>query len=216
MPSVKELYSFGLKLSCRDLFFGPAEQAPDRIRRGIAIARLEIHALAGRGDLEAGRARPVDEFADQRRLIAIGHRIDQALGTRLFSQDRSDHDVGFDIDHDHMLVMLDGAKRMARAGNRMAGRFDDAFDLAAFEHCVDIVGHERRSALDGIAAAGGRIALFRPTDTAHGFLRLADIKIDDGDQVKTLDLLRLRHDHGSELSSADQAHPDGASIGGTQ
>ena len=137
VPSVKELYIFGIEVALGDLLVGPAEEAPDGIRRGIAVARLEIHPLAGRGHLEAGGARPVDQFADQRRLVAVGHRVDEALRPRLLGEDRPDHHVGLDVDHHEVFAGIDRRQRMAGAGDRMTRRLDDALDLVAGEQRVD-------------------------------------------------------------------------------
>src|SRR4029450_3046008 len=40
---------FRVEVALGDLFFGPAEEAPDGVRRGVAVARLEISPLAGPG-----------------------------------------------------------------------------------------------------------------------------------------------------------------------
>ena len=42
--------------------------------------RLIARALAGRDDLEARSARPIDMLADERRLIAPGEAVDHARG----------------------------------------------------------------------------------------------------------------------------------------
>src|ERR687883_422432 len=55
---------FRVEVALGDLFLGPAEEAPDRVRRGVAVARLEVHALAGRGQLEAAGSHPVHQLAD--------------------------------------------------------------------------------------------------------------------------------------------------------
>lgn len=143
---------FRIEVALGHFLVRPAEITPDRVRRRITVTRLEIHALAGGDDLETGGAGPVDQFADQRRLVTVSHRIDQALGTGLFGKDRPDHDIGFDIDHDDVLVVVDGAQRMARAGQRMAGGLDHAFDLAAGEKLVHVVGHIGLAALQRLGA----------------------------------------------------------------
>src|SRR4029453_763889 len=54
------------------------EDAPDGLRGGLMVARVIARALAGSDHLKAAGARPVDVFADQRRLVAPGQRIDDA------------------------------------------------------------------------------------------------------------------------------------------
>ena len=56
---------------------------PHAVRRDRVIGRQIFGAFSGRGDGKACRARPVDHFRNQRRLIAIGHGIDHAGLARL-------------------------------------------------------------------------------------------------------------------------------------
>ncbi|MNL15118.1 hypothetical protein D3C87_1360890 [compost metagenome] len=112
-----------------------------------------------------------------------------------------------------MFVVVDGSERMARASQRMAGRLDHAFNLAAGEQFVHIVSHIGLAALQRIGAARRVITLLRPADAVKRFPRLADIEISDGDHVETGDALRLRQNHGTELAGTDETHPDGLATG---
>ena len=85
--------------------------------------------LASRGDLEAAGARPIDQVAGQRRLVAIGERINHPRAARLLGQQRSGKHVGFDIDHDNMPAGGDRRAGMSNAGRRRTGRFDNDLDL---------------------------------------------------------------------------------------
>ena len=64
---------FRVEIALGDLFCGPTEEAPHGVRCGVPVARFEIHTFTGRGYFEARCARPIDKFADQSGLIAIGH-----------------------------------------------------------------------------------------------------------------------------------------------
>jgi hypothetical protein len=100
---------------------------PDIIGRDRVIGRQIFGPFTGRGDLEAARTRPIDEFADECGLVAVGERIDDARGSRLFGEQRPGEHVGFDVHHDDVFF---GAYRRAGVGNarcRDAGRFDDHF-----------------------------------------------------------------------------------------
>ena len=44
---------FRIEVALGHLFLAPAEESPHRVGRRIAVARLEIHALAGGGQFEA-------------------------------------------------------------------------------------------------------------------------------------------------------------------
>jgi len=80
-------------------------------------------------DLEAAGARPINDLAGQRRLVAIGERIDGALGSRLSGQERTGEHVGLYIDHDNVLAGSDRCAGMGDPGGRATGRLDNDLDL---------------------------------------------------------------------------------------
>ena len=198
----------GIEVARCDLLVGPAEEAPHGIRGGIAVTRLEVHPLAGRGHLEAGGPRPVDQLADQCRLVAVGHRIDQALRPRLLGEDRPDHDVRLDVDHHQVLPGIDRLQRVACPEERVPRRLDHALDLFAGEHRVDAVGDEGRAIAQRLAGALRAVALFGPADARQRLPGLADIEVGHSDNVVSRNALRLRQHHGAELARPDQADPD--------
>ena len=170
---------------------------PHAVRRDRVIGRQIFGAFAGCGDDKAGRARPVDHFRNQRRLVAIGHGIDDAGLARLAGQKRSGQRVGLDIDHDDVLARLDRGERMRNAGIRTAGRLD---------HHVDTLVGNRGAAVVG--EAGARDARRIP---AHGLARkLGALRIEIGDDrdFKPLDRRHLRQKHRAEFAGADQPDPD--------
>jgi len=65
--------------------------APDAIRRHVVIYRQIFGALAGGNDAKAGGARPVHHLGGQRRLIAIGQRINHARFACFLGQQRAGH-----------------------------------------------------------------------------------------------------------------------------
>ena len=79
---------------------------PDGVRRRLVIRGQVLGALARGDHLEAGGAAPVDHLADQRRLVAIRERIDDAGCGCLPREQRSCQRVGFDVDHHDMLPVL--------------------------------------------------------------------------------------------------------------
>jgi hypothetical protein len=62
--------------------------SPDIVRRDRVVGGQVLGALAGGDDGKAATARPIDQLADERRLVAIGERIDDAGGPRLLGQER--------------------------------------------------------------------------------------------------------------------------------
>ena len=72
------------------------------------------------------------------------------------SQDRANHDVGLDVDHDDVLVGVDCGQRVAGASDGMASSLDDAVDLVASKQLRNIVGYEGRAVLHGVGCASSR------------------------------------------------------------
>ena len=71
-------------------------------------AETEVHALTGSDEFEAAGMHPIHQLADGRRLVAIGHRIDNARLARPLGQSRAAHYVGFHVHHDDMFASIDG------------------------------------------------------------------------------------------------------------
>ena len=101
-----------------------------RVGRAPPVFRQKLRAFAGGDDHKTAGAGPIDEFADERRLIAVGHRVNDAGLLRLALQDRADDDVRFDGHHDHVMAGFDRTVRVKRPGFNETGRFDDDVDVA--------------------------------------------------------------------------------------
>ena len=105
--------------------------APHARRRHVVIGGQIFGALAGGDDAKAGGARPVHHLGGQRRLVAIGQRIDHAGLARFFREQRPRQHVGLDIDHDDVLAGGNRGAGVADADRGIAGGFHDHFDVAA-------------------------------------------------------------------------------------
>ena len=170
---------------------------PHAVRRDGVIGRQIFGALAGRGDGEARRARPVDHFGDQRRLIAIGHGIDHACRARLAGEQRAGERIGFDIDHDDVFFRIDRLDRMRNAGRRIACRFDHHFDALVIDGVAPALGETR-----------ARDAGLIPADVAARRLGALGIEIGDHRDFDAGDRRHLRQKHRAEFSGADQPDAD--------
>ena len=93
------------------------------------VFRQVFRALPGGDHAEAAGARPVHQLADQRRLIAIGQRIDHAGPRRLARQRDTRQHIGLHVDHHDMLALGDRAPRVRDAGGRVAGRLHHHLDV---------------------------------------------------------------------------------------
>ena len=166
---------------------------PHAVRRDSVIGRQIFGAFAGCGDDKAGRARPVDHFRNQRRLVAIGHGIDHAGLARLAGEQRAGQRIGLDIDHDDVLARLDRGERMRDAGIRTAGRLD--------HHIDTLVGNRGAAVID---KAGARDARSVPADGLAGKLGALRIEIGDDRDLEPLYRRHLRQKHRAEFAGADQ------------
>jgi len=126
----------------------------------------------------------VHQFADYGRLVAVGHAIDEVLGPGPRREKGAAEHVGFDIDHDEVFATINDGERMPDAGDRMTRRLDNTFDLVARGERTHVVEDAGLSGLDGVAQAGGAIALRGPTDAGERGARLADIEISDSYNVE--------------------------------
>ena len=171
---------------------------PDVVRRHVVIGRQILGALAGGDHVEAGSARPVDDLGRQRRLVAIGQRIDHARLARFFREQRSRQHVGLDIDHHDMLAGGDRRAGMADADRRIAGRLHHDVHRAAGNRPRAVIGEGRR-----------RDPRLIPADGLAGVLRALRIEIDDDGHFEARHVRHLRQEHRAELAGADQRDADG-------
>ena len=116
---------------------------PHRRGRGRLIYGQVFRALPGADDLEARRARPIHKLRDQRRLVAIRERIDDAGFGCPARQQRPDQRVGLDINHDNVALVTEARERMPSACGRVAGRLDDHLDFIRGDERLGIIGEER-------------------------------------------------------------------------
>ena len=180
---------------------GQAVMAPYAGRRHVVIGRQIFGTLAGGDDAKAGGAGPVHHLGGQRRLVAIGQRIDHAGPARFFRKQRPRQHVGLDIDHDDVLAGGNRSAGVADADRGIAGGFHDHLDVAA--GCGRaIVGEFRR-----------RYACVIPADGAAGVARALRIEIDDHRHFEPRRMRHLRQEHRAELAGADQGDADGFSGG---
>ena len=133
------------------------------------VFRHILGALAGSDHAEAAGAGPVDKFADQGGLIAIGHGVDGAGLGGLAGQQRTCEDIGLHVDHDDVLAFADRATSMRDSGGGVAGGFDDDFHIGGCHHGHGVIGE-----------AGGRDPCFVPTDPAAGLAGAVRGQVGDG------------------------------------
>ena len=181
------------------LLGGQPVMLPDSVGCHRVVGRQIFGSLACRGDRKPGGARPIDQFAGQRRLVAVGERIDDALRARLLGQQRPRQHIGFDIDHDDVLSGCDRGVGVRDTGRRAAGRLYDHLHLGV---------------VAGLGADGDepgrRDPTLVPADGPAGGAGPFGVEIGDDRDIDAGHRRRLVQEHRAEFAGPDQPDLDRA------
>ena len=159
---------------------------PDGVGRRAMERGQVLGPLAGGDHLQPAGARPVDLLGDQRRLVAIGQAVDDALRLRPPRQ---------------------------RARARVARRLDHELDLGAPQQHHRIVGQPGRPTAASIGGGTSGGALGGPADGGQVRPRPARVQIGDPDHLQPRRGRHLRQEHAGELAAADHADPQRPTLG---
>jgi len=107
---------------------------PHRVRRRLVKMRQVLGALPGGHNRKAAGPRPVDLLRNQRRLIAIGHGIDQSGGTRLSRQGGTGKDIRVAV-----FATGEAADEARAAGADIVGADDLATEVEGGKMDFDLV-----------------------------------------------------------------------------
>jgi len=160
---------------------------------------------AGRHHAESGGARPVDQVADDRRLVAVGEAVDYARLGGLAREQRAAERVGLDGHHHHVLAVAERGERVLDRRERVARRFDDDVDRGMRHQRLPVVRDVRARFLDRSIQRRSAVALGVPAHALQippGVLRR---EIGDAGEVHAGRVRHLRDVHGAELARADDA-----------
>ncbi len=176
--------------------------------------RQPLVAATGGDNGEARRARPVDEVADERGLVAVGQAVDNARLRRPAGEQRPAQRIGFDGDVDHVLALAERGHAVRDGGDRIAGAFDDDVDARVAQQRLPVVADMRRSvrkrSIDRACAA----ALGFPAHAGEIGLRRRRGQIGDGGNVHARRFGYLGEIHRAKLAGADQANGKGSALRG--
>ncbi len=187
--------------------------APHGLRRRFAEVRQPLVAAAGGHHRKAAGARPVDQVADQRRLVAEGERIDHAGFGRLARQQRAAERIGLDRDVDHVLAVREGFQAVVDRGDRVAGAFDDDVDRRMAHQRLPVLADVGGAVLQRCVEAGRARLRVVPADAREVAARAVGRQVGDADQVHARRARNLRQVHRAELAGADQADADRLAFG---
>ena len=181
---------------------------PDGIGGRLPILRQPFVAAAGGDHRKAGGPRPIDQFAGEPRLIAIGQAVDHAGLGGLVRQQRPAERIRLHRDVDDMLAVAERRQRVLHRRGRISRAFDDDLDFRMRHQRLPVVADMRRFRLHGVVERGRRKALRRPIDAGEIGPCIGRRKIGDPDQMNARRTRHLRQIHRSEFAGADQAYPE--------
>ncbi|MNQ76383.1 hypothetical protein D3C85_912200 [compost metagenome] len=202
-----------VEVARRHHFGGEAVVGPDGVGRGRVEFRQILGALAGRHDLEAAGARPVDHFADQGGLVAVGQRIHDACFARAARQQRPGQGIGFHVDHDDVLAVFAAGQHVGDAGGGLPGGVDDDVDLGAGDDGKRVVAEENLAVLQRVIGAAGIERAGRPAHPGQGGAGAVGRQIGHRHQPHARRARGLAHEHGAELSGAQQCNTQRLVVG---
>ena len=177
--------------------------------------RQPFVATPGGHDGKPAGARPVDEVADQRRLVTKSERIDHAGFGRAAREQRAAKRIRLDGHVDDMFVLGKRFEAMVDGGNRMPGAFDDDIDRR--------MAHQRQPVVADMGIAGLQRSVERrclrllraPAHARQVRPRRVGRQIGDADQVHPRRARHLGQVHRAELAGADEADPHRPAVCGS-
>ena len=173
------------------------------------VLRQVLGALARGDDLEARGTAPVDHLADERRLVAVGERVDDARRARALGEQRSGERVGFDVHHHDVLAVTAAGEDVADAGGGVPGGVDHDLDLGRRDGGKRVVRDAGRAVTCGFDERARGDALGGPADSRKRCACASGLEVGHRDDVDSRRVLGLRQIHRAELAGADQRHAQG-------
>ena len=174
---------------------GDAVMVPDRFRSRRVVGGQIPGPLSGRGHTETAGPRPIHHFADQRRLVAVGHGIDHPRGSRFPGQHHAGQHVGLHVDHHHVLPLPNGASGVGESGQRVSG---------GLHHDFNVTGGGQFQAIADDACAVHQVAV--PAHGQTGPAGPVRVQIRDDGNHEPPGRRHLGKEHGPEFAGADEAH----------
>src|SRR5690606_40248211 len=113
--------------------------APDGLGRRAAKMWQPFMPTACRDHREPAGTRPVHQFADQRRLVAIGKRIHHPCLVRSLSEQRTAKSVGLHRYVDDMLTMGNYRQAVIHRCDGVTGAFNDHVDTRGLYDALPVV-----------------------------------------------------------------------------
>ena len=165
------------------------------------IGRQILCAFSGRDDFEAASACPVHQFADQRRLVAIGEAVKATGRRRLPCQQGPGKRVRLDTGHDDVPAVGGGKLGMADRCLGISGGFHDDFNVSVGDQGFRILGQP--NSLPRGSARRCRRILGANAQAGQAHAQAREIQIGDSDNAQARGAACLCQEHGTELSCPD-------------
>ena len=162
-------------------------------------------AAPGRNNGKPRGARPVDEVADERGLIAVGQAVDDPCRGRLVRKQWAAERVGLDGDVDHMFAVGERGENVLDRRRRIAGALDHDFDVRMRHQSFPVVGDKRVAVTQRVVERGRRRPHVLPAHSLEVGARVRGVEIGDRRQMHTRGVRHLGQVHRAELARADEA-----------
>lgn len=195
-----------------ELLLGESVVVPHRRGRGVVVLGEMLGALAGADDLKACCPRPVDHLGDQGRLVTVRHGVDNAGLLGLPRQKRPAENIGLDVDHDDVLLVLAAQQGVTDTRRRIAGDLEDDLDIRRGDEGGRVGGDDGLVGLDALGNGHGARLIVQFFGVVRALQRSEGSvlgQIGNTGQAKASRAVRLGDEHGAELASADDADLDG-------
>jgi hypothetical protein len=167
---------------------------PDRRWRHLAVGREVFRALPRANDVEAAGAGPVDELADEGRLVTEGKAVGDPGRCGSLGQCRPREYIGLDIHHHEVAAEPDRLESVLDARRRCSRRLDDDLDTVARDQLGLGGRHGDFTIRESGAAERGAGALSR--------------HVGDARDLEAAEPAGLGQDHRPERSRPDKRDPE--------
>ena len=172
------------------------------------ISRQVFRPLASAHNLEARDSPPIDEFGNQRRLVAIGERVQDPGLCGFAREKRSGQRVCLNIDHHDVALMLTAGKSVLNSRGRIARRLDDHLEAIRGDEGECVIRKERLAASESVADRLSLRAIRRGSDGDERASSAVEVEIRHPHDVQSRRPKRLRQEHRAEFARPNQTDAD--------
>ena len=178
---------------------------PDGFRRGLRKVRQPFVAAPSRDHRKSRRARPIDEIADDRGLVAVGEAVHDSRFPGFFREQGPAEGIRLDRHHHDMLAVSKGGEGMFDRRDRIPGGFDDDLHGRVRDERAPVLRDVRPPLLKRRIERCGSVLFRLPPYALETGTRIHRRKVGNANQMHSRRLRHLRNVHGAEFACAYHA-----------